>query len=283
MQLIDFPQGSEEWLSYRKNRIGASDIAAIMGISPWMTKLELWNEKQGIHEVKETYAMTRGKELEAYSRKLLEMELDREFQPLTFQSDKFPWACASLDGYDGQTFVEIKCPMNYQGYDEIPPHYYAQIQWQFMVMEFCDEALFVVFDGENNHVTPVYRDEDYIFKCVSEAEKFYKSLLDFTPPDPSPKDWVINESEEWATLSEKYKALDEIVKEAEKKKESIKRKLIDISKGKCMRGKGISVSNYVRKGNVQYSKIPELKGVDLDQYRANPIHSSRITLTKESV
>lgn len=282
MQLIDFPQGSEEWLTYRKNKIGASDIAAIMGISPWATKLELWNEKQGIHEVKENYAMRRGKELESYARKLLEVDMEREFQPLTFQSDKHPWACASLDGYDGQTFVEIKCPINYQGYDEIPPHYYAQIQWQFMVMEFCDEALFVVFDGENNHLTRVYRDEDYILKCVTEAEKFYQSLLDFTAPEPSAKDWVVNESDDWETLSQKYKALDEIIKESKKKQESVKRQLIDISQGRCMRGKGISVSSYVRRGTIQYSKIPELERVDLEQYRSNPIHSSRVTINKGS-
>ena len=38
----------EDWLSYRKLGIGGSDVAAIMGISPFATIRDLYNDKLGI-------------------------------------------------------------------------------------------------------------------------------------------------------------------------------------------------------------------------------------------
>ena len=38
----------EDWLSYRRLGIGGSDVAAIMGISPFATIRDLYNDKFGI-------------------------------------------------------------------------------------------------------------------------------------------------------------------------------------------------------------------------------------------
>lgn len=38
----------EEWLDYRKKGIGGSDVAAIMGVSPFATKRDLFYDKTGI-------------------------------------------------------------------------------------------------------------------------------------------------------------------------------------------------------------------------------------------
>lgn len=35
----------EQWLQVRKTGIGGSDAAVILGISPFKSPLELWNEK----------------------------------------------------------------------------------------------------------------------------------------------------------------------------------------------------------------------------------------------
>ncbi len=48
----------EEWLGLRKTGIGGSDAAVILGISPFKSTLELWNEKvkdiQNLPEEKES-------------------------------------------------------------------------------------------------------------------------------------------------------------------------------------------------------------------------------------
>ena len=43
----------EEWLQARKSGIGASDAAAILEISPWGTKTQLWEEKTGRRKPKD--------------------------------------------------------------------------------------------------------------------------------------------------------------------------------------------------------------------------------------
>jgi len=40
----------EEWLEERKKGIGGSDVACILGMSPYKTNVELWEEKIGIRE-----------------------------------------------------------------------------------------------------------------------------------------------------------------------------------------------------------------------------------------
>ena len=37
----------EEWLDERKKSIGGSDAAACIGMNPWKTNVQLWEEKTG--------------------------------------------------------------------------------------------------------------------------------------------------------------------------------------------------------------------------------------------
>ena len=40
----------EEWLKERKKGIGASEASCIIGVNPWKTNVELWQEKTGQRE-----------------------------------------------------------------------------------------------------------------------------------------------------------------------------------------------------------------------------------------
>ena len=60
-------------------------------------------------------------------------------------------------------------------------------------------------------------------------------------------------------------------------KEDLRKQLIFLSGESNSRGSGISLCQVVRKGNVDYAKIPELKGIDLEKYRKGSISSWRIT------
>ena len=43
----------EEWLEARKNGIGGSDAATILGLNPYKTTIELWEEKTGKREAED--------------------------------------------------------------------------------------------------------------------------------------------------------------------------------------------------------------------------------------
>ena len=59
------PKSREEWLEHRKNGIGSSEVATIVGLNPWETPYQLWRRKLGLDPAKdETFAMKAGHYLE---------------------------------------------------------------------------------------------------------------------------------------------------------------------------------------------------------------------------
>ena len=61
-------QGTQEWLDWRKERIGASDTPCIMGVG-FKTPFQLWQVKTGrVPPDPQNYAMQRGNELEFGAR-----------------------------------------------------------------------------------------------------------------------------------------------------------------------------------------------------------------------
>ena len=42
---LDMPR--DKWLELRRQGIGGSDAAAIMGLNPWKTPMDIWLEKTG--------------------------------------------------------------------------------------------------------------------------------------------------------------------------------------------------------------------------------------------
>src|ERR1700730_15622417 len=60
------PASREEWLALRMPTVGASEVAALVGASPYETPYSLWARKSGlVPEAEETPAMRRGRHLEA--------------------------------------------------------------------------------------------------------------------------------------------------------------------------------------------------------------------------
>jgi len=129
-------QRSSEWHEWRRSLIGASEIAAVLGLSPWLTARELWEIKTGRREPQQmNAAMRRGTELEAAARFAVEAELGLSLSDPVLRHPELPLG-ASLDGYAEGTVVEIKCP-GIQSYERmrggIPDYYMAQLQQQALV------------------------------------------------------------------------------------------------------------------------------------------------------
>src|SRR5580765_1008443 len=108
-------QGSEEWLQFRRNKIGASMAAAILGIDPWTTRLQLWEEIVYLQRKPVTAAMQRGKDLEGKAREWLSNLMGTKYEAAVLSSNEYPGIIASLDGFcelpDGNVAIaEIKVP-----------------------------------------------------------------------------------------------------------------------------------------------------------------------------
>ena len=71
----------EAWLAERKSGIGGSDAAAVLGVSPWRTPVDVWLDKTGrAPQKEETEAMRIGTELEDFVARRYCQETGRTVQ-----------------------------------------------------------------------------------------------------------------------------------------------------------------------------------------------------------
>ncbi len=266
-------QGSPEWLEMRRNYIGASDAPVVMEKSPWKTPYQLWQEKLNLVPVQEiTASMQRGNDLEAKARAKFEEMTGLFVLPAVVMHPVIKFMMASFDGMDVEkkNIVEIKCPgkedHTQAEFGQMPEKYYAQLQHQLEVAQ-LDKAYYFSFDGENGVIIPVFRDDKYIKAMVAKESTFYDCIQSFTAPEMTRRDFQYKDDQEWASRATQLLSIRALRKNYEKLEQSLESQLVEMAEGKNCMGFGVRVAKIARKGNVDYSTIPALEGLDLNQYR----------------
>lgn len=142
----------EDWLKERKKGIGGSDAASVIGISPFMSNVDLWKIKTGRKEQKdisENPAVKYGTLAEEPLRELFKLDYPQYevlHFPMTIKKNKtFPFLFADLDGelkeiatgrkgfYEGKT-SEIRHFSDLEKWSGgIPQYYYTQVLHYFIV------------------------------------------------------------------------------------------------------------------------------------------------------
>lgn len=265
-------QGTDEWLKMRKSHVGGSDAAPILGVSPYKTAYQLWEEKLDLSDQFQHPYMRRGVVLEEKARERLAEEYLIKVTPKVVFHPQHSWMVASLDGIteDGKTIVEIKCSGSkyhqeaLQG--NIPEHYKAQLQHQ-MACTGLDKALYYSFDGEEGILLEMKRDDAYIADMIAREGRFYECMMSMVPPPMSEKDYVEKEDAEWKELARQWAKMKEREAQAAHDKKILREKFISLANGRNARGAGVKVFKSTRQGTVDYSKIEALNGIDLDKYR----------------
>lgn len=277
-------QQSDEWLALRRTKIGASDAPVIMGVSPWLTPFKLWQEKlELLPERKATWAMKQGIKGEDPARVAFINETGIIVSPdVVFHADN-EFMMASLDGIsvDRKHIVEIKRP-GLADHDiactgNVPEKYYPQIQHQ---LDCCglDMAYYYSFFNETDTVLlQVYRDDKYIKRMVGMEKEFWGCINEFVSPKLSQRDYEQRDDDIWQYTAAEWLSTASQLKILEKREKELRELLISQSQNSNSIGSGVKVAKILRKGNIQYSAIPELSTVNLDQYRAPVIETWRIT------
>ena len=101
----------DEWLRRRRNYLGGSDAPAALGLSPYTSRYELWEDKMGKPADIPTAVMERGNLLEAVVAELYRRRTDHETVDAEWiASPEFPWMAATLDLRDvtEEALVQIK-------------------------------------------------------------------------------------------------------------------------------------------------------------------------------
>ena len=277
-------QNTQEWLDWRKDKIGASDAPVIMEVSPFKTPKELWLSKRGELEETDTPWMKRGRDMESTALAAFEKEMDYVMFPLVLKHKSREWMVASMDGVtmERDAGVEIKCAgkvdhaIAKQG--KVPDKYYPQLQHQIEVAE-LDSIFYWSFDGEEGVVIRVERDDSYIKNMVEKEEEFYKLLIEGIPPALTDRDYRQKEDDlDWMDAEKKWIEDYNALQKAKKYEATARKDLINLSKGKSSIGRYAKLTKYIEKGRVNYSDIPELFGIDLDGYRGEEKEKWRFSL-----
>jgi putative phage-type endonuclease len=272
----DLEQGTPEWHDFRSKHIGASEAPVIMGESPWATPIKLWKERLGLIEKKADNAfMKRGRDLESQALEAFNNKMGSNCQPAVFESDKYPFIAASLDGYDSdqKLIVEIKCPGQEDHLTaclgEVPAKYKWQLYQQMYVMG-LDAICYASYRDGNIVVVPVQYNKNYEKTWLSKTIKFWECLENFEEPEAIPSDLKCIETQEWEVLATKYKSANALMKKYKDESDEIKEQLKLIA-GESAQGGGITLVKSLVRGTVDYKAIPELATVDLEKYRKKQI------------
>lgn len=271
---INCPRMSqEEWLLWRRNGIGSSDAPVIMNGSHFGDNLlKKWEEKV-LGKVKaDNIYMKHGRDNEEPARRAFESLLNTSVFPVNVESSSTGWMRASLDGIDvnGKVLVEIKCPKNKDDHlagvnKKVPEKYIAQCQHQLAVTGLPGMYYFSFYNDEGA-VVEVVRDDKYIEELFSKEKEFWDMVLSKEPPVVY-LDMAGNL--EWKKSATQLLKLREKKKALEDQEEIVIVSLKSLSQGQSARGYGIEMQKQKVKGAVDYSKIPQLQGVDLEAYRKN--------------
>ena len=263
---------NEQGLGDRKKYIGGSDIASILGISPYKTSYQLRLEKTGKVESKDISNLPhvrRGIVAEPIARDLVNKKLGREFKALRMVGAE-PWMVANVDGIDSKGLLEIKT-MSLDKHNEvasgkIPPYYECQLEWYCAISEkeSCVFASYRPEDGTLNMMT-YWTNKELQNRILQEARAFWNHIIQNEPPEVPESDHELCMESDMLEAAVEYKRLSEELKDIETKIKNLRDILV--SKEVPLLVGGLKITPYFRKGNVDYSKIEALKNINLDAYR----------------
>lgn len=265
----------------RKNFIGASDAPAIMGVSPWCTPYQKWEEKVGVRQNRTNEAQKRGILLEEEARKEFERQTGLVMFPERFFHPKHAWMCATLDGIDieHKHILEIKCPGKVDHEcamdGQIPEKYIPQLMHQMYVTG-IRKIFYFSYHPTCSNVLEMEIDPEYTEKLFSAESKFWDNVISFIPPELSERDFVSKNDDLWSHTAHEWIQIHNQIEALKQKENELRESLISMCGSSNSLGNGVRISKVIRRGNIEYKKIPELNNVDLEKYRKSPIESWRI-------
>jgi putative phage-type endonuclease len=265
--ILKLVQGTKEWLDYRQTMRNASESAAVLGISPWVTPYQLWLIKTGRSRQAVTPPMVHGTQLEPEARRAYEETTGHVMNPLVMKDGPYS---ASLDGItlDGSLIVEIKCPFRGRKSElwkiasqgEVPEYYRVQIEHQLMVSG-ASEAHLWVYDGSEGLLITLRRDEVAMARIRQGWEGFQHHLDADIPPPLTEADAAIRNDPAWTLAAEAYLQAKAEVDGSTAKLEDARNHLVSLIRHAREQGAGVSVVKLWKQGNVDYKRVPELQGV----------------------
>lgn len=181
----------EEWKSLRKQYIGGSDAASVIGMNPYKSPYALWAEKTGkIPEFEGNLATDVGVYMEDFIAKRFEQETGKKVrrENASILNSEYPWAIANYDrlvvGEDAGLECKYTDSLNLKRYKngEYPERFYAQCVHYLAVSGKKRWYLAVLIGNKEFKWFTIERDEEEIAALMGEEKKMAECIKTNTPP-----------------------------------------------------------------------------------------------------
>ena len=184
----------EEWLRLRKNGLGGSDAGAVCGLNPYVSAMEVFQDKttEEVEDV-DNESMRQGRDLEAYVARRFTEETGFKVRRsnVMYRSRENPFMIADVDrlvaGRDAG--LECKTASAYSADKwkdgKIPPHYLIQCLHYMAVTGKREWYIAVVILGRDFLFQKIAWDEGVIGKLVEVERAFWRNHVEAgVMPDP---------------------------------------------------------------------------------------------------
>lgn len=278
----------------RKGRITGSQAGAILGLNPYKKPADAMREMvrdwHGAEsEFKGNVATHWGTANEQSAANQLEMfHLD---QPILdpaeyvengfFIHPEYDWLGATPDGLLGEDgVVEIKCPYGQAKKDNPQfkslidqPHYFAQTQIE-MACTSRTWCKFYQWSPNGDAIEEHAYSQAWFDENLPNLKAFYDSyLVEREMPnaqrylEPKHKDqddvFIVDLVTRYSNLADQIKAMEVM-------KKDLLAEIVERCGERQSEINGHKLTKVERKGSIDYKKVPELEGVDLEEYRKKP-------------
>ena len=184
----------EQWLLERKIYLGGSEIAPIMGLSPWSTPLDVYRDKMNpavIYE-EESEDLKRGARVEKYIlqeySEVNNCALETNLPP--FIHPEYPFMRGNVDAkLVGENVIieakSTKCPIA-KWEEGIPEYYRTQVAYYAMLSNAERVDVPVLFSNWQYACFTYWRDYEYEARIRQAVIDFWNNhILAGIPPEPS--------------------------------------------------------------------------------------------------
>lgn len=194
------PKDRAEWLEYRKSGIGSSEVATILGLNPWETPYQLWRRKKGLDAPKdETFAMKAGHYLEDAVSQFWADETGREVIKssagdwlfvntekdfLRASPDRTFWLAGMPKNNENKGILECKTTQMSIDPEDLPKHWFCQVQYQLGVSELKQGSLAWLCSGREFGYKDIAFVPDFYAWMIEEVERFWvDNIIGNAEPD----------------------------------------------------------------------------------------------------
>jgi putative phage-type endonuclease len=178
----------QSWLEWRRGGLGGSDVAALIGVSPWASPWDVWRSKRNPPEEKTNAAMTRGTRLEGAIAEWHRAETRGRLQDgKPCQHPDLPWMRGTPDCWVSDVGTEIKTTRSWDGWtdEQVPAVYRAQVQW-YMAITGTPHWDLVAFCPMNDQLRKwrIQRDQKVIDRLIEVAGQWWQThIVEGAEPD----------------------------------------------------------------------------------------------------